>query len=59
MGVWPRAAHGLPVGVAGVAAHRRGVVADPALVFAELRAAGMCLSDSVVANALRMATGSK
>jgi predicted nucleic acid-binding protein len=50
--------HGLDViGTIGVvvAAHRKGLVADPADVFSELRAAGMWLSDSVVARALALA----
>jgi len=50
--------HGLDViGTIGVvvAAHRKGLVADPADVLSELRAAGMWLSDSVVARALALA----
>jgi predicted nucleic acid-binding protein len=54
--------HGLDViGTIGVvvAAHRKGLVADPADVFSELRAAGMWLSDSVVARALALAQTTK
>lgn len=50
--------HGLDViGTIGVvvSAHRKGLVTDPADVFSELRAAGMWLSDSVVARALALA----
>jgi predicted nucleic acid-binding protein len=49
------------IGTLGVviAAHRRGVVADPALVFSELRAAGMWVSDAVIATALRIAAGAE
>ena len=54
--------HGLDViGTLGVviAAHRRGMVEDPAAVFAELRAAGMWLSDALLARVLKQATGSE
>lgn len=50
--------HGLDViGTIGVvvAAHRKGLIADPAAVFSELRAAGMWLADSVIARALALA----
>jgi predicted nucleic acid-binding protein len=55
-------AHGLGVvGTLGVvvAAHRRGMVEDPASIFAELRAAGMWLSDALLARVLKQATGSE
>lgn len=55
-------AHGLNViGTLGVviAAHRRQLLDDPALVFAELRSAGMWISDAVLAGALRLASGSE
>ena len=50
----------LGVGVIGtlgviVAAHRRGALTDPRAVLLELRAAGMWLSDAVIARALRIA----
>ncbi len=51
-------AHGLSVsGTLGVviAAHRQGRIADPRQVLLELRAAGMWLSDAVIARALRIA----
>lgn len=49
------------IGTLGVviAAHRRGIVADPALVFTELRTAGMWISDAVIATALRLAAGAE
>jgi predicted nucleic acid-binding protein len=45
------------VGTLGViiTAHRRGQLADPRAVLLELRAAGMWLSDTVIARALRIA----
>lgn len=45
------------VGTLGViiTAHRQGQLADPRAVLLELRAAGMWLSDTVIARALRIA----
>lgn len=51
-------AHDLPVsGTLGVVieAYRQGRIDDPRLVLLELRAAGMWLSDGVIARALRIA----
>jgi predicted nucleic acid-binding protein len=51
-------AHGLGVvGTVGVVitAHRRGRIEDPRAVLLELRAAGMWLSDAVIARALHIA----
>lgn len=50
----------LGIGVIGtlgviVSAHRQGQLADPRAVLLELRAAGMWLSDTVIARALRIA----
>lgn len=49
------------IGTLGVviAAHRRGVVDDPRRVLLDLRAAGMWLSDEVIARALRIAGDEK
>jgi predicted nucleic acid-binding protein len=55
-------AHGLNIiGTLGIviAAHRRRLVDDPALVFAELRGAGMWISDTVLARALQLASASE
>lgn len=50
----------LGIGVIGtlgvvIAAHRQGALTDPRAVLLELRAAGMWLSDAVIARALRIA----
>jgi predicted nucleic acid-binding protein len=45
------------IGTLGIVlvAHRRGVIGDPRAVLAELRSAGMWLSDAVITRALRLA----